>query len=391
MYTIIDEKGEGYFRLEDLDEIKKDRPPELKEGVEYRIAEAGPVYKRRSDGLTDKMLFSFYLKDSTWYIVTRIENSRIKRPIYETIVKQVPSKPYFRVCVERLLAKRNKKLQREGWSLETDGRAPLKEPMLLHKWEDYKDTVTYPLILQPKLNGVRATWCPLRAQLFSRKRTQLVLPHIREALREHRGVDAEIWSPGMSFEEISGAVRSNDIGNPAKKQLQAWLIDNFSDAPYYQRVKSLIKTWGHIEDRPIKVIPCIIVQDEGEVDMWFERIMRERGVDGVVLRDPEAPYRFDHRSTKVLKKKALLSAEYPITGTGTVPDPAYPLGLITFIVAAGNQGLEVIPNWSKERRAAAIAHREQYIGKPLTLEFREYTNSGLPKHIVSVEVRDYEG
>jgi DNA ligase-1 len=371
------------------EEIKADFPVAFDEGNLYYIEEAGPVYKRRANGSIDKMSFWFYFKGSTWYIRTIIENNKgAETREYNSVVKEVNSKVYFRVCLERLLAKRTKKLERDGWSLETTGEGPLKEPMLLHKWEDYKDTVVYPLILQPKLNGVRATWCPLQEELFSRKRTKLVLPHIQAELRGWRGVDAEIWNAEMSFEEISGAVRSADPTNPAKERLEVWVFDHFGDKPYCRRLEDLIRKENGSR---IKVIPSIIVHNEEEVNTWFERIMKERGVDGVVLRDPDAPYRFDHRSSKVLKKKALLSAEYPIIGAGSVADSEYALGLITFIVLVGEEQLEVIPNWTKGRRAGAMAMSTYYIGKPLTLEFREYTNSGLPKHIVSVEVRDYEG
>lgn len=355
-------------------------------GAEYEFDELPPLYKKRSDGTYDEL--NVTLKTGSDPIIrTVITHPTRKEKVYETPVAEVSSKPIAQVCVERAVSKWTKKKERDGWSV-VKGEAELAEPMLLHKWEEYKHLMTYPALLSPKLNGVRATYKASDLSLYSRKRSPFTLPALLEELKRiNMSMDGELWNPDLSFEELVGIIKAKT--DARKDHIQYWVFDRFTKGEYILRLASLMRALASRSTKRIFVVPCIQVNNEAEVDYWFDLIMKEKGVDGVVVRTMDYEYQFDIRSKNVLKKKAILSAEFECAGIASDSDTLGPLLAFIMVTEDGKQ-FKVTPDWPKERRAEEFKAGKKYIGQHFTLEFREYTSNGIPKHITSVTARDYE-
>lgn len=355
------------------------------------------LYKRRSDESYDTLRLHLEPPggDSKHVVLVSTisaDNGKRKDKVYRSPVKEVASKPYSQVCFERLEARWRKKKDRSGWT-EEKGALTLDEPMLLHEWDDYGAKLFEEhdvLLLSPKLNGIRATYKGTTGTLYSRKRQPFIMPELVKALSTiGMSLDGELWAEGMTLEEIASAVSAQS--HPDKGRIEFWAFDKFNGDTYAERMQSVIKRVSMYPSLPVKAVPVVPVRSMREVDEWHKRIEKEGGCDGVVIRAPYYPYIFGIKSKNILRKKYLVSHEFKCVGTTADVDTKYgPLIVLLFETKDGQQ-FKVVPNWSKERRAhAADQDVRQFIGHMWTLEFREWTAKGKPRHVKAITRRDYE-
>lgn len=178
-------------------------------------------------------------------------------------------------------------------------------PMLahVHKGED----LTFPLIAQPKLDGVR---CIARATgLFSREREPIEThPHIVEALRPLFEVrpdlvlDGELYLHGEPLQVIAPAARYGTV------QLEFHVFDIASDAPASERQDDLDRL---IIDLPFVCrVSTVVCADMNELDAHYRQCLAD-GYEGQMVRNPSAPY-LNKRCRELLKRKPREDAEAEI-------------------------------------------------------------------------------
>lgn len=351
-----------------------------------------PLYKRTSVGKWQTLTFYLVLTEKGPLKRRVIQTDGAKDREYNTVVKRVQTKVYSQALEDSIQSTWNKKHNRDGWVLSQDD-VVLQEPMLLHHWSDHKDKMVYPAIIQPKLNGVRATYKP-RFGLISRKRNPLSINHLERQLNILGfSTDGELWHPKKSLEEIVSL-----IAHDPKGELQYHIFDRPNGGPsYIERMAVFLHEYKNVSrDMPnIKVIPFATVQDEDDVYAAFNVIKKMPHVDGAVVRTMDYDYKFDTRSYKILKVKELISDEYIVLDIDCDRDVLGNLIRFRFDNPAENGGpFNYIPNWTKERRAEAydnaLSGKEVFVGATYTLTFREYTSKGVPKHITGCVRRDYE-
>lgn len=386
-FVLSDTAGKGPFKIR-LDSNEKRWEIDL------------PVlYKKRRNGTFDELRI-YLVNDEVatdscrMSIVSIISNPKTKERVYKTPVAGLKSKPYGAYLLERVESKWNKKKLRDGWSLSMEAPT-LQEPLLLHQWEDYGPALLEKegaLLLSPKLNGVRATYRAVDETLYSRKRNPFILPTLLQQLNTvAMSCDGEIWHPTMSFEEITGIIKAKS--DARKKELQFWVFDSFQGGSFVSRMQSLVKhisRYAHVSPN-IVCVPQVLVKSLDEIHAWEDRISREAGTDGIVLRSLTYKYQFDIRSKLVLKKKRIVHEEYKCIGVDYDNDAQHGR-LIVFLFQHrdGTGFFKYVPNWTKKERSTAYHSGINFVGKIYTLAFREYTNTGLPKHIMSLTERNYE-
>lgn len=165
----------------------------------------------------------------------------------------------------------------------------------------YPEGVTFPkeYYIQEKLNGNRCIsyFEDGKWQFISRSQKPMNLNFDMTGFDPDRIYDGEVMTRGKTgnrdFAKTSGAINSK-YGD--KSDLMYFIYDILDDVmSYKERRKELITLRGHISPNTVilKVLDKILVYPNPELntklDYWLDFIV-DKGGEGVMLRDPDAPY-----------------------------------------------------------------------------------------------------
>jgi ATP-dependent DNA ligase len=339
--------------------------------------------------------------------------------------------------LEQAIAEANSmitKKKEEGYSLrEGNPRITLDEdddeesgssldyrPMLAHDWSKQKRLPEYPLITQPKLDGVRMV-----VYMDSSKKLQMVsrngkpiecMSHIQKSLLELYSrnlpedivLDGELYTTELSFEEITGLTRRS-LEKKSKKTLseddilkmnliQYHIFDCFQrghlDEPFHKRYSRLRFLESSSSSSStldcIQLVPCTTVTNPEEDTAIHERYVAE-GYEGTIYRIPNGIYRVNYRSKELLKRKDFITEEYTIIGAeeGTGRDSGTVIWKCS-MSGSGSGEFLVRPRGTLESRRQYFRNSRMYIGKRLTVRYQNLTEYGIPRFPVGIAIRDYE-
>ena len=265
------------------------------------------------------------------------------------------------------------------------------EPMLAHKWEDYKTKVKYPLASQPKLDGVRSI---IRKDgMWSRNGKKIVsAPHIFEALKPlfksdpNLILDGELFAlkESCDFNKIISCVRktkpTNDDLIESKKYIQYWIYDCPSfDGTFSERTMFL--TALNLPECCV-LVSTDIVNNEDEVMNLYKQYMSEE-FEGQMLRMPNSLYE-NKRSKGLMKHKTFFDAEFEIKGVEEGKGKlSGKVGRLLF------DGFDSAVNGDHEY-LERLFKSGKLIGKTATVKYFEFTSDGKPRFPKVIYIRDFE-
>ena len=284
--------------------------------------------------------------------------------------------------------------------------------------------------LSDKLDGVRCVAkCPSIGVITLESRTgqPYVLPHITRELMWYMNpgdvLDGEIYLHGYALQEITSAVKRTDtqaeidkclrkavkyrdedsaeateahdelenahIIHELRPKLQFIAFDIPSDKPWHERMEALVDFKVQRMDSTagfVKVLKYSRVFSEEAMKSAHKDAVA-RGFEGVMMRNRYGLYESGKRSADLQKYKEFMDAEFEILDVVTDKD-----GLGVFVVKniyADNTFTVTLG--SHVERAYQLAHKEEFIGKPLTVKFQSlYKGTLIPQFPTGVAVRDYE-
>lgn len=277
-------------------------------------------------------------------------------------------------------------------------------PMLAEKWKEKKKSVTYPRLVQPKLNGMRClSIYEKRVKLLSRGGQLIKMPHIEEALRPfleqfpHIQLDGELYRHGMPLQYITGIVKLEDPEQFHRKLPIEYHIYDVAIENMNQATRQVMLSAYNFNDPSIKIVKTVTTIGEVATKAWHDQFVAD-GYEGAMVRDPDAFYLFGFRDACLLKMKEFIDEEFEIIG-GNVEDG----DIKTFVFILKNniddQEFRAKPTGTLEDRAVWWDNLAHYIGKKATVRYQERTQGGLPhqahlRHkdteILIEAVRDYE-
>jgi len=177
------------------------------------------------------------------------------------------------------------------------------KPMLAAKVKSIQD-VKYPVIVSPKLDGIRCLIIDGKA--LSRSFKPIQNQYIREYLEQHTvdGMDGEIIS-GVNFQECSSNVMSRS-GQPNFVYHVFDYVQDRRDVPYEVRIAALEDLLLSLDNSKFKSVPTYAVHSE--VDLRnYENEFLQAGYEGIILRKPDGPYKCGRSTLRegwLLKMKA---------------------------------------------------------------------------------------
>lgn len=260
-------------------------------------------------------------------------------------------------------------------------------------------TTQFPVILQPKVNGVRcfAKLVNGKTKLFSKKGLEYNLPHISEWLDANNAIyyvegenvilDGELYIPSESLGSITSAVKAMQLNTTrVEYHLFDLAIEGMNQV---ERLKILYNENNKIAiglNSPIKLVRSIRVQDNASVQKYTDEFISQ-GYEGSIQREYNLEYKFGSRPKNITKLKRTISAEFRIIDI--VPqEKDDTLGM--FVCTTGREEFRVPAQGDMAFKQKVRLQPHKFIGKDLTIVFYEYTDKGIPLHIIENIVRDYE-
>lgn len=220
-------------------------------------------------------------------------------------------------------------------------------PMLVRKYDDEKKNLTYPLYVQPKLDGARCIALLNKSPkkdptienvvMYSRQKKDYTgFDKMREELlpalidmwdfnkNESAYVDGELYKHGMSLQTISGAVRNPKRSEMSEyKGIQFWVFDIFYPSrpklEFEDRLELLEDFFDALEKpKCIREVPTHTIMSEKGQEKLYKQYLHKK-YEGIILRNVDSLYlthptknSMSIRSKYVLKRKMTYSDEFEV-------------------------------------------------------------------------------
>lgn len=146
--------------------------------------------------------------------------------------------------------------------------------------------IQFPVYASPKIDGIRCIL--LNGEVLSRSLKPIPNKFIQKELAKFdKNIDGELYIQGKTCNEISSAVMSED-GEP---DFQYLVFDEISDKPYYQRTSQ-----GFYPTR-MKFLERRYITSLDKL-LEYEEECLSKGYEGVMIRDPNGPYKYGRSTEK---------------------------------------------------------------------------------------------
>lgn len=168
----------------------------------------------------------------------------------------------------------------------------------------------FPVLASPKFDGIRC--CVVGNQPVSRSLKPIPNLHVRNWLSRFPNLDGEliVGDPTASdcFQRTTSAIMSRD-GRP---EFRFYVFDRIGcrEEPFYKRVNSLQVLPG------IQLVPHVLLNSLEDLEA-YEAEHVAAGWEGIMLRDPDGPYKFGRSTVRegyLLKVKRFKDAEAVVIG-----------------------------------------------------------------------------
>ncbi len=238
----------------------------------------------------------------------------------------------------------------------------------------YKDQNITGWVMSEKLDGVRAYWDG--KHLISRGGKIIHAPKWFTKNYPPFEIDGELWTKRGDFENISSIVRDKTPSNEWEAVKHYIFEVPNAKGDLFDRLKKL----KPYEGKTIRIIKQISIKDKRHLDLFLEEI-EAKGGEGLVVRDPSAPY-INKRTSKALKVKTFQDAECKVLGytkgKGKYKDV---IGAIQCQLDNGTQ-FKIGTGLSDAERA-----NPPKIGEMVTFQYQKFTKYGKPRFPVYLRVR----
>lgn len=279
-------------------------------------------------------------------------------------------------------------------------------PMLAEKWKDKKKSVKYPVLVQPKLNGVRciAVWENGEVVLLSRGGKKYIMPHISKALMKHFAgnpntqFDGELYKHGTPLQYIAGIAKLEDEAQFDRKLAIQYHVYDLAMPTVKQAGRMFALSAYDLGKDYIHYVDTYTANSEQEVKEFHDKFV-DQGYEGAIVRDPDATYQFGFRDQCLLKVKEFIDEEFEITGCEIDPHK----GIESFVFVLKNNindlTFKARPTGTLEEKEIWRVGNRNFIGKKATIRYQERTQDGLPhqahvRHkdtpMLIEAIRDYE-
>ncbi len=247
-----------------------------------------------------------------------------------------------------------------------------KQKLLLLK--TYKEQNIIGWVMSEKLDGIRAYWNG--KNLISRGGNIIHAPEWFIKDYPPFEIDGELWSKRGDFENISSIVRDK---TPSKKwrEIKHYIFEvPNAKGDLFKRLEK-VKPY---KSDFIKVIPQITIKSQEHFKRFLKEI-EDKGGEGLVVRDPKAPY-IAKRTSKALKVKSFNDAECKVVGYNSGKGKY--LNMVGSLKCKADSGLIInIGSGLTDK----LRETPPKIGTTITYKYKGFTKYGKPRFPVFLRIR----
>lgn len=284
-------------------------------------------------------------------------------------------------------------------------------------------TLNYPLLASTKLDGIRCIF--KNGEILSRSLKQIQNKQLRERFEPIRKysldkgliLDGEIYAHGMSFQEITHYVMTQDLEDEVlPESLKFYCFDSLVVEtvfePFekrYERAWMISKQYTNI----MEIVRHIPVESEKRIEDVFICVLKD-GYEGLILRDPNASYKYGRGTIKegiIYKVKPFVTFDAQITGvvqstevregaekktnelgrsvTSKKKDDRVLIEKASaFNVLYEGKELKVVLAMTDEEKEEVWLNKESYIGRMIEYKGMLVGSKDVPRHPVMIRFRD---
>lgn len=294
-------------------------------------------------------------------------------------------------------------------------------PMLAKVLKDNKPFDKRRYLGQYKINGVRCIigavkvddlFNPIRLTYRSREGTnwtpklswmdEVIKPEIKDdlldaMLEEGACLDGELYLPGYKVNDINSFVKNEKL--PQHYQLQYWCYDIAIDNMSYgarrkfrtENINRICYTFDtydqHLNNKSkLILLPDVAICDIDDATRFRDKFI-SFGFEGLIIRDINSAYQFGARNLAMLKYKRVDDAKFKIVDV--VPEGVRTT-LCKFVLKndINDELFEATGNFDHSRQEYILKHKEDFIGKLATCEFRERSGvKNVPFHCKLIDIQ----
>ena len=294
-------------------------------------------------------------------------------------------------------------------------------PMLAKVLKDNKPFDKRKYLGQYKINGVRCIigaiktndlFNPIRLTYRSREGTdwtpklswmdEVIKPELEDdlldaMLEEGACLDGELYLPGYKVNDINSFVKNEKL--PQHFQLQYWCYDIAIDNMSYEarrkfrteninRICYTFDTYDqHLNNKSkLILLPDVAICDIDDATRFRDKFI-SLGFEGLIVRDINSAYQFGARNLAMLKYKRVDDAKFKIVDV--VPEGVRTT-LCKFVLRndINDELFEATGNFDHSRQEYILKHKEDYIGKLATCEYRERSGvKNVPFHCKLIDIQ----
>ncbi len=247
--------------------------------------------------------------------------------------------------------------------------------MLAQEWT--KTPLTFPVYLQPKLDGIRCLVYQKDGKWVFQSRTGLLFqsfPHLEKALTglEDRVLDGELYSHELEFHQITSMVRKKNHSDLS--QIQYHVYDVIQEGGFEQR-------WAPLSlNHPLFRVETVKAQSLEEIEAYHTACV-DKGYEGIMIRTPGGKYK-KGRSKDLLKYKHFKTDEFLVVGhaigKGDIP---------VFECETVGGRFSVMMKSTLVAKREMLPRAEDYYGQWLTVKYQELSPAGIPRFPVGIDFR----
>jgi len=276
-----------------------------------------------------------------------------------------------------------------GWVENESGVEELvaPKPMLAKIYEKESHKLSWPVIVQPKLDGFRClaerkgrgnVICWSRSgKIF--ETTHEIEKELDKFLSLGMILDGELYNPQMSFNNLSGSIRN--IRENASSALY-YVYDIITLQPQLLRLTDVSKLILEAQSPLVRLVTSYICHTEEEVYEKANEFISQ-GYEGAIVRHCYALYRQDYRSSDLLKVKRWQDAEFEVidfkSGEGKEEDC-----VLWICQTKEKKVFKVRPKGKYSQRKSLFLNAKLYINKMLTVRYFELSKDGIPRFPVGL-------
>lgn len=278
------------------------------------------------------------------------------------------------------------------------------QPMLAQDYDKRKDKIKYPILSQPKLDGIR---CIIKSDgMWTRNGKEIIsAPHIYENLKHifdnqpDLVLDGELYTSNrdVDFNTIISCVRKTKPTQAdlelSKQYIEFWMYDLYEgkDEDYEIRLGKLRNLFFKYKLNPslYKVVVTYELPDEKHVMEQLQHYI-EQGFEGQILRDSNTPYE-NKRSNGLLKHKTFFDEEFEIIGYAEGVGK-FSGKLATLKVDVNGVQVDCTINGTMGYLEELFEIKDSLIGKKATVKYFEKTTDNslrFPK-VIQIDRNSYE-